>query len=61
MLTYRAIASALLAIITWSFTGSIGDTTGITIAFTISATAAYYLHERIWNGAKWGVENKSRV
>lgn len=54
MLTYRAILTALLAIISWIFTGNLGQTTVITIVFSVSATAIYYLHERVWNGIKWG-------
>ena len=54
MLTYRAILTALLAIISWIFTGNLGQATVITIVFSVSATAIYYLHERVWNGIKWG-------
>jgi uncharacterized membrane protein len=54
MLTYRAILTALLAIISWIFTGNLGQTTIITTVFSVSATIIYYLHERIWNGINWG-------
>jgi uncharacterized membrane protein len=54
MLTYRAILTALLAIISWIFTGNLGQMTVITIVFSVSATAIYYVHERVWNGIKWG-------
>jgi uncharacterized membrane protein len=53
MLTYRAILTALLAIISWIFTGNLGQTTVITIVFSVSANAVYYIHERVWNGIKW--------
>lgn len=53
MLTYRALLTALLAIISWIFTGNLGQTTVITIVFSVSATAIYYLHERVWNAIKW--------
>jgi uncharacterized membrane protein len=56
MLTYRAILTALLAIISWIFTGNLGQTTVITIVFIVSATAIYYLHKRVWNGIKGGRE-----
>lgn len=56
MLTYRAILTALLAVISWIFTGDIGQTTVITIVFSISATAIYYIHERLWNGIHWGLK-----
>ena len=54
MIVYRGILTALLAVITWIFTGNTGQTTIITIVFSISATAIYYAHERVWNQVKWG-------
>ena len=56
MIVYRAILTVLLAVISWIFTGDTGQTTIITIIFSISATAIYYLHERVWNGIRWGIE-----
>ena len=56
MIVYRAILTALLAVITWLFTGNTGQTTIITIVFSISATAFYYVHERVWNGITWGID-----
>jgi len=56
MLSYRAILTALLAGISWYFTGNIGQTTTITVVFSISATAVYYLHERLWNKVGWQVQ-----
>jgi uncharacterized membrane protein len=53
MLTYRAILTALLAGITWAFTGNLTQTSIITIVFSVSATAIYYLHERTWLRIKW--------
>jgi len=61
MLTYRAILTALLAVISWIFTGNAGQTTIITIVFSVSATAIYYVHERLWNGIKWGMNSSNRV
>jgi adenylylsulfate kinase len=47
-LTYRAILTVILAIITWFFTGDLFQTSGITIVFSIISTITYYLHERMW-------------
>jgi uncharacterized membrane protein len=55
MLVYRALLTALLAAISWVFTGNAGQTTIITIVFSVSATAIYYLHERLWNKMSWGL------
>ncbi|NWG37794.1 DUF2061 domain-containing protein [Nitrososphaera sp.] len=58
MLSYRAILTGLLALISWIFTGNLQQTTIITIVFSVSATAIYYLHERIWNSVKWGTSRQ---
>lgn len=57
MLTYRAILTALLAAISWAFTGNLGQTTVITIVFSVTATVIYYVHERAWNSIRWGLRN----
>lgn len=57
MIVYRGILTALLAVITWIFTGNTGQTTIITVVFSISATAIYYAHERVWNQVKWGTRD----
>jgi adenylylsulfate kinase len=53
-LTYRAIATLLLAIISWIFTGDPLQTSIITILFTVFSTLAYFVHERIWTKISWG-------
>jgi len=53
MIIYRGIVTALLALITWIFTGNTGQTSMVTIVFSISATAIYYVHERVWTKIKW--------
>jgi uncharacterized membrane protein len=55
MLVYRAIITVLLAVISWIFTGNLGQTTIITVVFSILASAIYYLHERMWNNIHWGL------
>lgn len=47
-LSYRALLTLILVIITYLFTGDLIQTSGITIIFSISATIVYYLHERMW-------------
>ena len=56
MATYRAIATALLAVLTWIFTGNAGETGIVTVLFTVISTAVYYFLERMWNNVKWGLE-----
>jgi uncharacterized membrane protein len=52
-LSYRAIVSVILAIITFIYTGNLYQTSTIAIVFGILATLTYYLHERIWNKISW--------
>lgn len=52
-ITYRAVASSALAIISWVYTGNLFETSVITIVFTLVATVIYYLHERIWDKIEW--------
>lgn len=53
-LTYRAIATLLLAVISWIFTGDPLQTSIITILFSVFSTVAYFIHERIWTMIHWG-------
>ena len=46
--SYRAILTLVLAIITFAFTGDLVETSGITIIFSVFATIIYYIHEHIW-------------
>jgi len=52
-ISYRALVTAILAILSWTFTSNAGQTTIITVAYTILATIGYYGHERIWNRISW--------
>ena len=52
-LSYRALVTAILAVISWTFTSNADQTTIITVVYAILATIGYYGHERIWNGIGW--------
>jgi uncharacterized membrane protein len=47
-ISYRAILTVVLAVITYLYTGNLVQTSGITIIFSVAATIIYYVHERIW-------------
>jgi uncharacterized membrane protein len=53
ILSYRAVVTVTLAIVTFVFTGNLYQTSTIAIVFGIFATAAYYLHERLWSKINW--------
>jgi len=48
------VAIALLAGITYYYTGSAGESTLITILFNAGGTLAYYGLERLWESVPWG-------
>jgi uncharacterized membrane protein len=48
-ISYRALATAILAVLSWTFTSNAGQMTIITVAYAILATIGYYGYERIWN------------
>ena len=53
-LTYRVVVIALLAVVTYAFTGNAGETTVITVVFNAGGAAFYYGFERLWDAVEWG-------
>ena len=51
---YRVVAIALLAAISYYYTGNAGEAGLITILFNASGTVAYYGLERLWEAVEWG-------
>jgi uncharacterized membrane protein len=52
-LSYRAIVTVILAVVTFVFTGNLYQTSTIAIVFGLLATLTYYLHERLWSKINW--------
>jgi uncharacterized membrane protein len=52
-ISYRAILTVVLAVITYAYTGNLVQTSGITIIFSVVATIIYYAHERMWTKIAW--------
>lgn len=52
-ISYRAILTVILAVVTYVYTGNLVQTSGITIIFSVVATIVYYAHERIWTKIEW--------
>lgn len=50
---WRLIGILALAIITWSFTQSLIQTSAITFLHHFVFIWVYYLHERLWQRIKW--------
>ncbi len=53
-ITYRILAVALLAAITWIFTANTFETSAITIVYSVIATLVDYVHDRVWFRIEWG-------
>jgi uncharacterized membrane protein len=53
-MVYRVVAIALLAGITYYYTGSAGEATAITILFNVTGAVSYYGLERLWEEVQWG-------
>jgi uncharacterized membrane protein len=52
-MTYRGLVTTILAVLSWTFTANVDQTTTITGAYAVLATVGYYGHERLWNRIIW--------
>ena len=55
-ITYRAVIIALDFSVIYLLTGRVDVALGFMIISNIYTTAAYFIHERIWNKITWGIE-----
>ena len=55
-ITYRAIIICLDFLVIYLLTGKVATAAGFMIISNIYTTVAYFLHERVWSGIKWGLE-----
>jgi uncharacterized membrane protein len=53
-ISWRAVAFLVLGAISYLFTGSWAETTGIAVVYTIVQIFIYFAHERLWEGIAWG-------
>ena len=54
--TYRAVIIVLDFSVIYLLTGRVDVALGFMIISNIYTTAAYFVHERIWNKITWGIE-----
>ena len=54
--TYRSIIVCLDFLVIYLLTGKVATAAGFMIVSNIYTTIAYFLHERAWDGIKWGTE-----
>ena len=54
MAAYRVSVTALLAGITFYYTGNMGETGIIAVVFNVGGAFLYYGYERLWDAVTWG-------
>jgi uncharacterized membrane protein len=54
-ITYRSVIIILDFLVVYLLTHKIETAAGFMIISNIYTTVAYFLHERIWSGIKWGL------
>ena len=55
-LTYRGVIVVLDFSVIYILTGRVDVAVGFMVISNIYTTAAYFLHERVWNRIGWGIE-----
>jgi adenylylsulfate kinase len=55
-ITYRAVIIVLDFLVIYLLTGRVDVALGFMIISNIYTTAAYFIHERVWNKITWGIE-----
>jgi uncharacterized membrane protein len=53
--TYRIVIIILDFTVIYFLTGRVDVALGFMVISNIYTTAAYFIHERIWNRIKWGI------
>ena len=55
-ITYRGIIVCLDFMVIYLLTGKVETAAAFMIVSNIYTTVAYFLHERVWAGIRWGIE-----
>jgi uncharacterized membrane protein len=55
-ITYRGIIICLDFLVIYLLTGKVMTAAAFMIVSNIYTTVAYFLHERVWAGIKWGLQ-----
>ena len=55
-ITYRGIMVCLDFLVIYLLTGKVETAAAFMIVSNIYTTVAYFLHERLWAGIRWGTE-----
>jgi uncharacterized membrane protein len=57
-ITYRGIIVCLDFLVIYLLTGKVMTAAAFMIVSNVYTTVAYFLHERVWAGIKWGLESQ---
>ncbi|MGA2784391.1 MAG: DUF2061 domain-containing protein [Candidatus Bathyarchaeia archaeon] len=60
-LTYRVVIVVLDFSVIYILTGRVEVALGFMVISNIYTTAAYFVHERIWNRIGWGIEQTKQA
>jgi uncharacterized membrane protein len=55
-ITYRIVIVILDFTVIYFLTGQVNVALGFMVISNVYTTAAYFIHERIWNKIKWGIK-----
>ena len=58
-IVWRILATMITFVVVYTFTGSLGDASTITLTAAALLAVGYYFHERVWDKVKWGRRNKA--
>ena len=61
MVTYRLSAVALLAAVSFYYTGNAGESTVISLVFNLVGSVVYYACERLWDAINWGRRSNGSI
>jgi len=59
--TYRSVVICLDFLVIYLLTGKVGTAATFMIVSNIYTTVAYFLHERLWAGIRWGLEPRKQA
>ena len=54
-ITYRGIIICLDFLVVYLLTHKVATAAGFMVISNIYTTVAYFVHERVWSGIKWGL------
>jgi uncharacterized membrane protein len=57
-ITWQLIGFVMMAIVNYFYMGNFSQGLGLSALLTLIGLVSYYLHERFWDGVRWGVQEE---